>query len=243
MFELFGIGLFTICTWGYSENGFSSYFSAAKVLLLVTFCIRRLPLFLLSSVSYIGVCSERTNKWKVSPSIVLTKTKVAPETFRILIPRRTITTTSILNITKKKQAKKFPKHWIYYPWRQKVSSNLSTKMEGVDEESIKSIPSILKRRSNIPGLESRTELPCIKLVLVNFFRTVSEAEAWTILSQKFFICLEVYNPAHLVSKVENWVICPSSVGLSNKGLSKGMGSGKSWYQELWFSRSSWNTLM
>ena len=165
MFELIGIGLFTTCIWGYNEVGFSSYIGAAKVSLPVTICIRRLPLFLFSSVSYIGVCSERTNKRKVAPSKVLTKPKMAPETFRISSPRRTVTTTSIINFTKRKQAKKFPKHWMQYPKRPKVSSNLSTKKEGVNECSIKSLLSRLKRRSKSPGSEIRTVLLVSKWAL------------------------------------------------------------------------------
>ena len=219
---------------------FSSYIGAAKVSLPVTFCIRILPFFLFSSVSYIGVCSERTNKWKVAPSIVLTKPKVAPETFRISSPRRT-KTTSIKN--QKETSKNVSQTWNVVSQRPKVSLNLSTKKEGVNRWSIKSLSSRLKRRSKFPGSEIRTVLPCVKMILVSFFRTESEAEAWIILSQNFFICLGVYIPARLVSKVGNCVICPSLVSWNNKGLLKGMGSGKSWYHELSFSRLSWNTLV
>ena len=75
LFEPIGIGLFTICTWGYNEAGLSTYLGLTNVSLSVTFCIRRLSLFLIASVSYFGVCRGRTNKWKVAPSIVLTKPK------------------------------------------------------------------------------------------------------------------------------------------------------------------------
>ena len=58
------------------------------------------------------------------------------------------------------------------------------------------------------------------MVFVSFFRTVSEAEAWMIFSQKPFIRWGVKIPAGLVPKVGNWVISSSSVGMSNKSLIK-----------------------
>ena len=218
------IGLFIRCTWGYRRVQFSSCIGADLDLLPARFCGGPFEVLLFSSFSYIGVCSERTYRWKVAPNVVLTKPKVAPETLRTSRPRRTMTTTPATNFTKRKQAKKFPIHWIMYPNSLKVSLILSTKKEGVNKWSNKSLSFRFKRRSRIEnsnwvpsGQNSPSELLqyCIKSRIVDY-----------IIPETFHL-IGVYIPERLVSKFGNWVICPSSVGLHNKGLLKGIGSGKS----------------
>ena len=167
---------------------------------------------------------------------------MATESFWVSSPRKPITTTPKKTLIKKR-VKNISIQWIIYPSSPKVPLNLSTKKKGLKKCSTKSVSSRVKRRSKFPGPEFQTGLPCVKVVLANFFKTVLEAETWMILSQKFFISLGVYIPARLVSKRGNWVICLSSYGFNNKGLLKGKGSSKFCYQELSFSTSKWNTLM
>ena len=175
---------------------------------------------------YIGVCCERMNNSKIAPCIVLTTPNKTPENFPISNLQRTMTTTAILNFSKRKQAKKVSKHWILYPSSPKVSLYLLTEKEGVRKWSIESLASSLKKRSMFPGLKIRTALPCVKMVHVGIFRTVSEAKNWIILSCNFFIFMGIHIQARLVSTVGNYVLYPMSAGWNSKGFLEGIGSGK-----------------
>ena len=152
-----------------------------------------------------------------------------------------MTTTSTSNFTKRKPCQKiFPKTEKYVTIHQKLCKVCWQKTKASMNDPSKVY------RSELTGVLffqvwKFQQYYLVKVVSVSFFRTVSEIEAWLTLWQIICFCLGVHVQVRLVSKLENGVKDPGSIGLNIKGLFKSLGPGKCCYQELSLSRSSRDT--
>ena len=114
---------------------------------------------------------------------------MAKETFLGSILRR-IRAASKTKFNTRKQARKFSQTIDDNSQFTKSSLNLSTE-KNVNERSMRSLSIRLKTRSGFPGSEIWTALPWVIRVRLCFFRTMSEAGAWIILSQEKFHSLGI----------------------------------------------------
>ena len=167
---------------------------------------------------------------------------MAPETFRISSPRMTLTTILMINFIKRKQAKIFPnlkykvskdKKFLQLCRRKrKASINDPSEVYHLDSE-------------NVLSVQDRTlKLWCL---VSKWSLQASIGQCWKLKRgwyyARFFHLLMSLPSSTPSDERRKLSIMSKFSWLEQQKLDKRHGSGKSWYQELSVSRSSWNTLV